>query len=166
MRKWHRWLAVLFGIFLFWIALTGFGIQLLTLTQGDGDEHEEHQAANAPAGGGAKFALVTPALAHGDDEDEAAPVANPQAAGAPVGFACPEGWSCRPPMPKAENDAHEAEEFVMHLHSGEAFGPLGTFISIASSLALLFFSFSGMWMYLKMWRARRRGAEKKALFWK
>ena len=164
MRKWHRWLAVVFAVFLFWIAMTGFGIQFVTLTQGDGDEHEAPGAAGAPAGGEAKFALITPALAHGDEEHEAAPVANPQAAGAPAGFTCPEGWSCRPPRPKAESDAHEAEEFLMHLHSGEAFGPIGTFISIASSLALLFFSFSGMWMYLKMWRARKRGA-KSGLFW-
>jgi uncharacterized iron-regulated membrane protein len=160
MRKWHRWLAAVFGIFLFWIALTGFGIQMVTLTQGDGD-HDEDVAAPANDGG-AKFALVTPALAHGD-EDHRTP-ANLQAAGAPLGFVCPAGWSCSPPTTHEEHEADEALEFVMHLHSGEAFGPVGTAISIASSLALLFFAFSGIWMYLKMWRGRRRG-EKSGLFW-
>jgi uncharacterized iron-regulated membrane protein len=164
MRKWHRWLAVIFGIFLFWIALTGFGIQLVTLTLG-GEEHEEAEAADAPKDVGAgKFALIPEAKAHGDEEHEAATPANPQAAGAPAGFACPEGWSCRPPRPKAEAETDETLEFIMHLHSGEAFGPVGTWLSIASALALLFFSFSGLWMYVQMWRGRRRGA-KSGLFW-
>lgn len=162
MRKWHRWLAVLFGVFLFWIALTGFGIQLVTLTQG-GEEHEEREAA--PEAQAGKFALIPEAKAHGDEEHEAPMPANPQAAGAPAGFACPEGWTCRPPKPKAKAEAHEALEFVMHLHSGAAFGPIGTWLSIASALALLFFSFSGLWMYVQMWRARGRGGQKRALFW-
>lgn len=167
MRKYHRWLAVLFGVFLCWIALTGFGIQLVTLTQGgDHDEQEEHQASAAAKDGGAGgFALITPALAHGDEEHEASTPTDLQAAGAPAGFACPAGWTCRPPVSHERHEADEALEFVMHLHSGEAFGPIGTWISIASALALLFFSVSGLWMYLQMWRARGRGGAKRALFW-
>lgn len=164
MRKYHRWLAVLFGIFLFWIALTGFGIQVVTLTQGgDHDEGEEHEARAATKGG--SFALITPALAHGDEEHEARTPTDLHAAGAPAGFACPAGWTCAPPATHEEHEADEALEFVMHLHSGEAFGPVGTWISIASALALLFFSFSGLWMYLQMWRGRSRGGQKRGLFW-
>ena len=160
MRKYHRWLAVIFGVFLFWIALTGFGIQLVTLTQGG--EDEEHEAQEAPDAQAGKFALIPEAMAHGDEEHEAQTPANPQAAGAPVGFACPAEWTCSPPVAKERHEAEEALEFVMHLHSGEAFGPIGTWISIASSLALLFFSFSGIWMYVQMWRGRKG---KRGLFW-
>ena len=160
MRKYHRWLAVVFGVFLFWIALTGFGIQLVTLTQGGEDEgHEAQEALDAQAG---KFALIPQAMAHGDEEHEAATPANPQAAGAPADFACPAEWTCRPPVAKEQHEAEEALEFVMHLHSGEAFGPIGTWISIASSIALAFFAFSGIWMYVQMWRGRKG---KGGLFW-
>ena len=144
MRKLHRWLAVFFGVFLFWIALTGFGTQLLVI-QLDG---ERTGASIVPA-----------AQAHGGEEHEAPPPVNPQAAGAPAEFACPEGWTCRPPS--APSETAEALDFVRHLHSGEAFGPVGTAISLASALALLFFALSGLWMYVKMWRARKGGG----LFW-
>ncbi|WEK45283.1 MAG: PepSY domain-containing protein [Candidatus Andeanibacterium colombiense] len=126
MRKWHRWLATVFGIFLFWIALTGFGIQLLDLSRG-----EKHEA--------------------------------PAAAAAPAGFTCPAGWSCKPA--RRPDPAHEASEFVKHLHSGEALGPLGVWISLASSIALLFFAVSGLWMYVRMFRARARNGAKRTLFW-
>lgn len=144
MRKWHRWLAAIFGVFLFWIALTGFGTQVLELQM----DSERTGASVVPA-----------AQAHGDEEHEAPAPINPQAAGAPASFACPEHWTCRPPAPR--NETREALEFVRHLHSGEAFGPIGTAISIASALALLFFAFSGLWMYVRMWRARKGGG----LFW-
>lgn len=160
MRKYHRWLAVIFGVFLFWIALTGFGIQLVTLTQGEGDEH--HEAEEAPDAQAGKFALIPQAKAHGDEEHEAATPANPQAAGAPADFACPKDWTCRPAPSAEEHEAREALEFVMELHSGEAFGPVGVWLSIASSIALAFFALSGVWMYVQMWRARKG---KGGLFW-
>ena len=50
-----------------------------------------------------------------------------------------------------------------HLHSGGSFGPVGTAISILSGLALAFFSISGIWMYVRMFRRRPQGARK--LFW-
>jgi len=34
-----------------------------------------------------------------------------------------------------------------------------------SGFALLFFSISGMWMYVKMWAARKERGMKKGLFW-
>lgn len=34
MRKWHRWLSVLFGVFMLWIAVTGVLSQIVPLTQG------------------------------------------------------------------------------------------------------------------------------------
>ena len=50
-----------------------------------------------------------------------------------------------------------------HLHSGESFGPLGTAISILSGLVLVFFSISGIWMYVQMFR--KRPAQPRRLFW-
>jgi uncharacterized iron-regulated membrane protein len=58
--------------------------------------------------------------------------------------------TCRPkPKPAGWNVG-----LLHHLHSGESFGPVGTIVSIMSGLALMFFSFSGLWLYIQMWRGR------------
>ena len=58
--------------------------------------------------------------------------------------------TCRPkPKPGAWNVG-----LLHRLHSGEQLGPIGVIISTLSGLALLFFSFSGLWMYIQMWRGR------------
>ncbi len=123
MRKWHRWLSVIFGAFLLFIATTGVMTQLASLK----------------AGG------------------------EPRAA-APAGFVCPQTMICRPrPDP---NGAGAWVGYLHHLHSGEEFGPVGVTISILSGLALIFFSVSGLWLYIRMWRERSRRAQKPGWFWK
>jgi uncharacterized iron-regulated membrane protein len=69
----------------------------------------------------------------------------------PPGFTCPETMTCRPKpaKPQAWNVG-----LLHHLHSGESFGPAGTIVSLLSGLALFFFAFSGLWMYIQMWRGR------------
>ncbi len=51
-----------------------------------------------------------------------------------------------------------------HLHSGEFFGPVGVIISLLSGLAMIFFSFSGLWLYFQMF-VRRRRLGKPDMFW-
>lgn len=83
----------------------------------------------------------------------------------PAGFVCPPNYNCRPkPKPGGWNVGA-----IHDLHSGETFGPVGTILSLLSSLALLFFAFSGLWMYIQMFRTRGRNraarGEKNRLFW-
>jgi hypothetical protein len=125
MRKWHRWLSVIFGAFLLFISTTG----------------------------------VLSHLADLKAQSEPKPVA-----AAPAGFVCPETMMCRPkPNP---DGAGPWVSYLHHLHSGEEFGPVGTAISIMSGLALMFFSFSGLWLYIAMWRNRASRGVKSGLFWK
>ena len=126
MRKWHRWLSVVFAAFLFWIAGTG------VLSHLAGWSRE-----------------ATPAV-------EAAP---------PPAFVCPEGWRCTPPPPERSGFG-ALTGFFHHLHSGEEFGKAGEAISLLSGVALLFFSFSGLWLYVRMWRDRARRGTKRRWFWK
>jgi uncharacterized iron-regulated membrane protein len=115
-RKWHRWLAVLFGVFLLWISVTGVLSQVGSLVNKSAQASEARAAATTT----------------------------------PPGFVCPETMNCRPkPKPGGWNVG-----LLHHLHSGESFGPIGTAISILSGLALMFFSFSGLWLYIQMWRGR------------
>ncbi len=64
---------------------------------------------------------------------------------APVEVSAPAAVAGERAQPR-RSPARRWEGFVMHLHSGETFGPIGTAPSIASGFALFFFAFSGMWM--------------------
>ena len=124
MRKWHRWLTVLFGVFILFTAATG----LLS-----------HGAARWPT-------AAVPAAA------------------APAGFVCPEMMTCRP-KPPTEGPRAWVSYFV-HLHSGAEFGRVGIVLSIATGFALCFFAFSGLWMYIQLFRARsRRERKEHPVFW-
>ena len=90
-----------------------------------------------------------------DDHDEA-----PSAQMAPAARA-PEPAPGK--APKREPDLHHV---IQHLHSGETFGALGSVINALSGVALLFFSFSGLWMYIQMWRNRAARKLKPGWFWK
>lgn len=92
------------------------------------------------------------------------PVAETAPVEAPAGFECPEGWRCNPP--RNETGIRSWTGTFHHLHSGETFGPIGTAISVLSGLAMLFFSFSGLWMYIRMWTNRRSNKLNGGMFWK
>ncbi len=131
MRKWHRWLSALFGVFLLWIAVTGVVSQIPMwgeMLGGEGDGDRPPAAASA----------------------------------VPAGFKCPEGMICRP----KPSGSKSWIGVVHHLHSGETFGPLGTLIASLSGLAMVFFAFSGLWMYTRMWSHRRTNNHKPGWFWK
>jgi len=129
MRKWHRWLSVLFGAFLLWISVTGVLSQAVPWFGGE-DEHDGPAAQAAP----------------------------------PPSFVCPPDYSCRP-KPKP-GSARSLVGTLHHLHSGESFGPAGVFIATLSGVAMVFFSFSGLWMYISMWRNRKNRSVKPGWFWK
>ena len=142
MRKFHRWLSVLFGVFLLWIAATGVLSQIVPIVQRGGFESETAERGKAQA------AAIENAVA---------------ASGRGQEFVCPADMTCRP-KPKP-GDPRSVVGLLHHLHSGESFGPLGVVISTLSGLALLFFAFSGLWMYIRMWSHRRTRNHKPGWFW-
>ena len=157
MRRYHRWLSVLFGLFLLWIAVTGVLSQVAALVANGGFEKETVQrgARQADAVG---QAAIAPARAH--EGAEAAAAAAPQ----PVPFVCPDNMTCKPKA--APDPARAWVSYLHHLHSGEEFGPAGVIVSILSGLAMVFFAFSGMWMYIRMWSHRRANKHQPGWFWK
>ena len=126
MRRYHRWLSILFGVFFLWIGVTGVMIQLTELKAG----------AEPPAA----------------------------VAAAPAGFICPPDMICQPKP--APNGAKAWGGFIKELHAGEEFGSVGTTISLLSGMALVFFAFSGLWMYIRMFRERAARSLKPKWFWK
>lgn len=126
MRKWHRWLSVMFGVVLLWVAITG------VLSQ------------------------VVPLLPGGEGP--------PSVAAATPGFVCPPDYTCRP-KPKP-GDPRALVGLLHHLHSGESLGPVGVAVFTLAGFAMVFFALSGLWLYLQMWRGRRKRAQHPAWFWK
>jgi len=86
------------------------------------------------------------------------------ATAAPGGFVCPPEYSCRPKPKPGQGMSFEG--IVKHIHSGEIAGPVGTTLSILSGLALLFFSVSGIWMYVQLWANRKSRSLAPRWFWK
>ncbi|MEO6387909.1 MAG: PepSY-associated TM helix domain-containing protein [Croceibacterium sp.] len=165
MRKYHRWLSILFGVFILWIATTGLASQITDILA-----HAERgppPAAVAEKAASDVAALVVPAAqAHEGHDDEAQVPAAANGADAKAGFTCPEGWTCAPTRPRPQMSAMKQwQDYFVHLHSGESFGPIGTAISVLSGFALLFFAFSGLWMYLQMFRNRRARGLSGGMFW-
>lgn len=88
-----------------------------------------------------------------------------QTAGTPQAkpaFVCPPDYMCRP-KPKGNRSI---VGLLHHLHSGETFGPVGVLIGTLSGFAMIFFSFSGLWLYIQMWRNRKDRGLKPGWFWK
>jgi uncharacterized iron-regulated membrane protein len=101
-------------------------------------------------------------LGGGDDDRPAAAQASAAPSAVPADFKCPETMMCRPKPPKSAFNIG----LIHHLHSGESFGPFGTVIATLSGLAMVFFSFSGLWLYIQMWRNRASKSLKPGWFWK
>jgi uncharacterized iron-regulated membrane protein len=82
----------------------------------------------------------------------------------PEGFVCPENWRCMPPRP--DGGLRGMVGLAHHLHSGEELGIVGEIIVMLSGLALVFFSVSGLWMYVRMWKLRKDKGLNGGVFWK
>ena len=154
MRRVHRWLSVLFGLLILWIGSTGLLSQIGALVN-EGGFKAETSERGARQIATVAHAVVPAARAHEHEE--------PVVKSTPT-FACPADMTCRPRRVAKPGEWNLG--FLHHLHSGEQFGPAGVILSMASGLALLFFAFSGLWMYLQMYRRRlHRQSHPKRLFW-
>ncbi len=101
---------------------------------------------------------ILPLMAGGESKKPAT------AAQAKPAFICPPDYMCRP-KPKP-GDPRALIGLFHHLHSGETFGPVGVAISLLSGFAMIFFSFSGLWLYIQMWRNRAERKLTPRWFWK
>lgn len=148
-RRYHRWLALPFGLVLLWVAGTGIAMQVVEIYDKGlfGEDHDAPPAKTAAT-------LIPAAQAHEhDDHDEDAPAAvRAPALTTSAGSAAVAPVLPRPPR----STAQQLHSLLQHLHSGEWFGPFGTIIQTLSGIALTFFTVSGMWMYYTMFRVRGR----------
>ena len=163
MRKWHRWLSLFFGCFMVWMAVTGLIIHVNDLLKGDGDRPAKPVVVVSAAAGNIGANATKPAQSISGKGQPLAKADVPSVTDPKLVFVCPVDMTCRP---KPKPGKFNFPSFIKHLHSGEIAGPLGTVLSILTGLALLFFSVSGIWMYVQMWRFRRSRKLSPFWFWK
>jgi len=95
-----------------------------------------------------------------------APPPPPPAAAQTVAGPATASAAAMPPAPaKPAKRKRDLYHFIIDLHSGAILGPVGKVISAVLGAAMLFFAGSGMWMYVDMFRKRRR-IGRTGLFWK
>lgn len=52
----------------------------------------------------------------------------------------------------------DGEDWLVKLHTGEIIGDGGKVVGLAWGLGLVFMTLTGVWLYVKMYRARRKGS--------
>ena len=159
MRRYHRWLSVLFGLLIIWIAATGL------LSHGAALYRDAQPVAPLiPTAQAHEGAPMSPAAATSASAPATSASATAAGPATPAAFTCPATMTCR--AKPAPDSASAWVSYFHHIHAGEEFGLIGTILSIASGFALLFFAFSGLWMYLQMYRRRsHRHSHPKRIFW-
>lgn len=94
------------------------------------------------------------------------------------------GWTIGPPKPHAgatpaagglpatvapavpaSSPPGDLHLFLLQLHRGDLFGPVGTWISILCGVALVILSVTGLWVYIDLLRRRLKG-DRRGLFWR
>ncbi|MFA6044089.1 MAG: PepSY domain-containing protein [Phycisphaerales bacterium] len=175
MRKIHRWLSLLACLFLLVVGVTGVILQVQSLTSAD--EAERERLAEKASGFTVGASLDKPRAATdsltahaakqlgdkaGIDWIEYRLRADPprvvlhalKADGAPVQFTAKiEDGSIIGP---ANGEADGRESLLLRLHTGEVLGDGGVVGGILWGSAMVVLTISGMWMYYRMWSARRR----------
>jgi uncharacterized iron-regulated membrane protein len=181
MRSYHRWAAALAAVFLLIVSATGVILQVQKLTGGDPDS--PHQGGPDRAGGALTTATPSPVYAamiartldaararapasalssvslSGDADDLKGEVV---LAGDPPRTITIDARSGR----LISDERHDKDSLILRIHSGEILGEPGVFLGILWGLALVILSLTGGWVYLAMYRRRRKASGKGGPFWK
>ncbi|MDK2770011.1 MAG: PepSY domain-containing protein [Sphingomonas sp.] len=179
LRTYHRWLAIISGIFMIFIALTGIALQLdlwITGTPPPGAERNDapppHRAMPDRAAVARMTDTVFAAMATRTDVSVERIEFN-FAAPAPfatVGSANPFGPAIRIdartgaelPVEKMDTGLHG---ILQDIHAGYFFGLPGRILSVLLGVGLLVLSFTGLKVYFDLY-LRRRKIGKKNPFWR
>ncbi len=178
MRKYHRWISAVAAIFLLVVSVTGVVLQVQKLTGSDGEADAEGQGSTPTALTSAiespvYAAMATRTLDAARSRVPNAPITSVTLRSADKGV---EGVVSIPGDPPREivvdarsgrvisDESHE-ESLIRRIHSGAILGEPGTVLGILWGLALVILSITGGWVYLDMYRKRRRNSGKTGLFW-
>lgn len=64
------------------------------------------------------------------------------------------------------SDEPDGEDWLIRLHSGEIIGDGGKFLGLVWGLGLVAMTLTGVWLYIKMYRARQKGSASQLTGWR
>ena len=64
------------------------------------------------------------------------------------------------------SDEPDGEDWLIRLHSGEIIGDGGKFLGLLWGLGLVAMTLTGVWLYIKMYRARQKGSASQLSGWR
>ena len=180
MRKLHRWFGLISGVFMIVIALTGAALQIeMTVNNHPASQFapplpdvsaiDPNQAERL--GDQLESAIIIAQTAHPDIAFRSIEVnRTSQEASIVLGEGGFEGRRFqvgKDGQSISEIDARRTDpihKFLIDVHGGFLFGPVGQIISFSMGLVLILFGVSGLVIYFDMF-ARRRKIGKKGWFW-
>lgn len=185
LRRLHRWVGSLLGLFFLVIALSGLALQAEIMAD-DGSapalgvapkfaRDAEGQVRHMPLSNEEIQALMAKILATAHAQAPGLPVIGVQlrlVGDEPIGEVVVATPGPKQLFINARTGATAAKPtfirrihfFLLRLHRGEIIGPLGTAISIVCGVGLTVLAVSGFWVYLDLFRKRVRAGQS-ALFW-
>ena len=180
MRQYHRWASILAAVFLLVVSATGVTLQVQKLTGTDADaaEHGDKDRAEAALTTAmpsrAYAALISRTLDTARTRVPNTPIASVtlKAEGDEV-----QGVVALPGDPPRRltidarsgkvlsDERRDPDSLILRIHSGAILGEPGVVLGILWGLALVILSITGGWVYLSMYRRRRKASGKAGLFW-
>lgn len=175
MRKYHRWISVIAALFLVVVGTTGVVLQVQRLVGGEEEQEREREAATGieAAPRVAPSLLLSRTLAAAQRRAPGRALASIEllpGGDEPKGVVILAGDHARKITVNGrdggvvQDEPYEAESLILRIHSGAIFGEPGVFLGILWGLALVGLSLTGVWVYLDLYR-RRRKSGKGGMFW-
>lgn len=176
MRRWHRWVALPAGLFLFFVAFTGvlLHLDMMRLGQNPPGHEPRRVVPPRPIPTDAELAKMIGWLAEAARNDHSHAVQSLQIDLSGPRIVLLAGAGGPPGTAQIKIDAHTGQRIVdppppadfhfvlQDLHAGYFFGWPGRIVSVLCGLSLLVLALTG----LQMWWDMRRRRRKPALFWK
>ena len=175
MRKYHRWISFVAALFLVVVGTTGVVLQVQRLTGGEEEQEREREAATEGKAslGVDPSVLLSRTLAAVQQRAPGQALASIEllpGGDEPKGVVILAGDRARRIVVDArdgdvvEDKPYEAESLILRIHSGAIFGEPGVFLGIFWGLALVGLSLTGAWVYLDLYRRRRKSGNG-GMFW-
>lgn len=175
MRKYHRWISVVAALFLVVVGTTGIVLQVQRLLGGEEEQEREREAATETEAAQRvdPSVLLSRTLAAAQQRAPGRALASIEllpGGDDPKAMVILAGDHARRLIVDGrdgvvvQDEPYEAESLILRIHSGAIFGEPGVFLGIMWGIALVGLSLTGAWVYLDLYR-RRRKSGKSGMFW-
>jgi uncharacterized iron-regulated membrane protein len=181
MRQYHRWISIVAAMFLLVVSATGVILQVQKLTGNDtdaaehGDKDRGEAALTTAMPSPAYAALVSRTLDAARTRIPNSPVASITLKGEGDEI---QGIVTLPGDPPRlltidarsgrilSDVRQDPDSLIKRIHSGAILGEPGVVLGILWGLALVILSLTGGWVYISMYRRRRKASGKAGVFWR